>query len=266
MDVPGYYEFYSRVRIISGHNALDRIPDTLADLCAKIPLIITDRGVSDAGLLGVVTDALTGHVTIGDVADDVPQDSDVRIVNRLADTYRQKNCDSIIAIGGGSVMDTAKGVNIVVSENADDLMKFSGAGVLKKALKPLIVIPTTAGTGSEVTLVSVIKDHEKHLKMTFVSYFLLPDAAILDSRMTTTLPPMMTAATAMDAMTHAVEAYTGLAKNPLSDSCALAAIRLISDNLLKVMNNPGDKDGRLALANAATMAGMAPMRTVLGRG
>jgi alcohol dehydrogenase len=264
MDVSGYYEFCSRVRIISGHGALEQIPDTLTDLGARIPLIITDRGVSEAGLLGVVTDAIMEHVTIGGVADDVPQDSDVRIVNRLAEIYRQKNCDSIIAIGGGSVMDTAKGVNIVVSENADDLMKFSGAGALKRALKPLIAVPTTAGTGSEVTLVAVVKDHERHLKMTFVSYFLVPDAAILDSRMTITLPPFMTAATAMDAMAHAVEAYTGLAKNPLSDSCALAAIRLISHNLLKVMNTPGDKEGRLALANGATMAGMAFSNSMVG--
>ena len=159
-------------------------------------------------------------MTIGAIADDVPPDSDLRVVNRLARVYREKGCDSIIAVGGGSVMDTAKGINIVVSEKADDLMMFSGANVLKRALKPLIAIPTTAGTGSEVTLVAVVKDHERHLKMAFVSYFLLPDVSIVDSRMTMSLPPAITAATGMDALSHAVEAYTCLAKNPLSDAHA----------------------------------------------
>jgi len=163
-----------------------------------------------AGLVDTVVEAINDGIDIGAIADDVPQDSSLKIVHHLADVYRDNGCDSIIAVGGGSVMDTAKGVNIVVSENADDLMKFSGVGVLKRALKPLIVIPTTSGTGSEVTLAAVIKDHERHLKMVFASYFLLPDVAVLDSRMTLTLPPHLTASTAMDAMAHAVEAYTGL--------------------------------------------------------
>ena len=131
-------------------------------------------------------------------------------------------------------------------------------------MRPLIAIPTTAGTGSEVTLVAVIKDHEKHLKMAFVSNFLLPDASIVDSRMTLTLPPTITAATGMDALSHAVEAYTCLAKNPLSDAHALAAIRLISENLLKVTVNPGDKKGRLGMASAATLAGIAFGNSMVG--
>jgi alcohol dehydrogenase len=264
MYLPGYYEFCSRVKMIAGHDALEKIPDALSILHAKKPLIVTDKGVCDAGLIGIVTDAIKNSVTIGAIADDVPQDSDLKVVNRLATVYRENGCDSLIAVGGGSVMDTAKGINIVVSENAEDLMKFSGAGSLKKALKPLIAIPTTSGTGSEVTLVAVVKDHERGLKMAFVSYFLLPDVAVLDSRMTLTLPPFITASTGMDAMAHAVEAYTCLAKNPLSDSCALAAINLISENLLNVMKNPGDKNGRLAMATGATLAGMAFSNSMVG--
>jgi len=264
MYLPGYYEFYSRVKMIAGHDALEKIPGALSDLHAKKPLIVTDKGVCHAGLIDIVTDAIKNSVTIGAIADDVPQDSDLQIVNRLATLYRENGCDSLIAVGGGSVMDTAKGINIVVSENTDDLMKFSGAGRLKRALKPLIVIPTTAGTGSEATLVAVIADHKRQRKMLFVSYFLVPDAAILDSRMTLSLHPVMTASTAMDALCHAIEAYTCLAKNPLSDSCALAAINLISGNLLKVMRNPGDKDGRLAMATGATLAGMAFSNSMVG--
>ena len=264
MELPKYYEFCCRVKIIAGHDALEKIPGILASLRAERPMIITDKGVSGAGLINIVADAIKDSVTIRAIADDVPPDSDLRVVNRLAHVYREKGCDSLIAVGGGSVMDTAKGINIVVSEKADDLMKFSGANALKRPLKPLIAIPTTAGTGSEVTLVAVIKDHEKHLKMCFVSYFLLPDVSIVDSRMTLSLPPAITAATGMDALSHAVEAYTCLAKNPLSDAHALAAINLISENLVKVTKNPNDRNGRLAMASAATLAGIAFSNSMVG--
>jgi len=264
MDMPGYYEFCCRVKIISGHDALEKIPDTLAELNAVRPMIVTDKGVVGAGLIDIVVNTIGNRVNIGAISEDVPPDSDLRVVNSLARLYRDKDCDSLIAIGGGSVMDTAKGINIIISEKADDLMRFSGANALKRALRPLIAIPTTAGTGSEVTMVAVIKDHEKHLKMAFVSNFLLPDVSIVDSRTTLTLPPAITAATGMDALSHAVEAYTCLAKNPLSDAHALAAIRLISDNLLKVTVNPGDKNGRLGMASAATLAGIAFGNSMVG--
>lgn len=264
MDLPGYYEYYCGVKIIAGHDALERIPGILLDLRARRPMIVTDKGVAGAGLVDVVLGAVKDRLTIGAVADDVPPDSDLRVVNRLAALYREQGCDALIAVGGGSVMDTAKGINIVVSEGADDLMKFSGAGALKRPLKPLVAVPTTAGTGSEVTLVAVVKDHERHLKMAFVSYFLLPDAAILDSRMTLSLPAAITAATGMDALTHAVEAYYGLSKNPLSDATALAAIRLISENLVNVTRNPSDREARLAMANAAALAGMAFSNSMVG--
>lgn len=264
MHLPGYYEFSARVKIVSGHQALEEIPGELQKLGASKPFIVTDKGVTSAGLLEIVTDSIQNGVTIGAIADDIPQDSDVRIINHLAGVYRERGCDSLIALGGGSVIDTAKGINIVVSESTDNLMKFSGAGRLKRALKPLIVIPTTAGTGSETTLVAVIADHERQRKMLFVSYFLVPDVAVLDSRMTLSLPPAMTAATAMDALCHSVEAYTCLAKNPLSDACAIGAIQLISRNLLRVVSNPGDTNGRLALANAATLAGMAFSNSMVG--
>ncbi|MBC2709960.1 MAG: iron-containing alcohol dehydrogenase [Desulfosarcina sp.] len=240
MHFPGYYEFFCPVKTVAGHQALEKIPQLLNGLGAQRPMIITDKGVAGAGLVDIVNAAITPGVRIGAVEDEVPPDSDLKVVNRLAGVYRESGCDAIVAVGGGSVMDTAKGVNIVVSENADDLMQFSGAGTLTRPLRPLVAIPTTAGTGSEVTLVAVIADHDRNQKMLFTSYFLLPDVAVLDSRMTLTLPPAITAATAMDALTHAVEAYTCLAKNPLSDAHALLAIELIGKNLLNVLKEPDD--------------------------
>lgn len=264
MILPDYYEFCCRVKLVAGHDALEKIPALLAERGAKKPLIITDKGVAGAGLVAIATRAMAGAIDIGGLADDVPPDSDLRVVNRLAGLYRDNGCDAIIAIGGGSVMDTAKGVNIVVSENASDLMAFSGAGALKRPLKPLVAVPTTAGTGSEVTQVAVIKDQEKHLKMAFTSYFLLPAVSILDSRMTMTMPPAITAMTGMDAMSHAVEAYYCLQKNPLSDAHALAAVSLLYENLPKVMADSGDKDGRLAMAVGACLAGIAFSNSMVG--
>ncbi len=262
--LPGYFEFLNGGRIVAGHDALGRIPAILAQLGAKNPLIVTDRGVAGAGLIDVVRDALRDALALETIADDVPVDSDLKAVRRIAELYRQRHCDSFIAIGGGSVMDTAKGVNIVVSENARDLMAYSGVGAIRSRLRPLIAVPTTSGTGSEVTQAAVIKDHEKHYKMAFISPFLLPDAAVLDPRMTLTLPPAVTAQTAMDALTHAMEAYTCLAKNPLSDAFARAAVALIGRHLLPVMKNPADGTGRLALAIASNLAGVAFSNSMVG--
>ncbi|MCG8633520.1 MAG: iron-containing alcohol dehydrogenase [Desulfobacterales bacterium] len=264
MYTPDYYEFCCRVNIVAGLNGLEQIPDLLASMGANSPMILTDKGVMAAGLVDVVTAALDDRLTIPAVEDDVPPDSDLKVVNRLAGVYREKGCDAIIAVGGGSVLDTAKGINILVSENSDDLMDFTGAGALKRPLRPLIAVPTTAGTGSEVTLVAVIADHDNNRKMLFSSYFLLPDAAVVDPRMTLTLPPHITAATAMDAMAHAVESTVMLSKNPLSDAHAREAMTLISSNLLSVIKNPSDQEGRLALATAATMAGIAFSNSMVG--
>lgn len=264
MILPDYYEFCCRVKIVAGHDALEKIPALLAEMGSKKPLIITDKGVAAAGLVDIIVNALKDGVTIGGIADNVPPDSDLKVVNQLAGLYRDNACDAIIAVGGGSVMDTAKGVNIVVSENATDLMAFSGAGALNRRLKTLVAIPTTAGTGSEVTLVAVIKDHEKHLKMAFTSYFLLPSVSILDSRMTMTMPPFITAMTGMDALSHAVEGYYCLQKNPLSDAHSLAAVNMIHHYLPTVTKNPADKDGRLAMAVSACLAGISFSNSMVG--
>jgi alcohol dehydrogenase len=262
MQIPGYYEYCNRVKVISGHSVLESIPNYLTELKSERPILITDKGVSGVGLIKIATDAMGSAKLI--IYDNVPADSDLKTIKEIAELYRASECDAIIAIGGGSVIDTAKGVNVLVSLGGDDLMKYAGAGKVKSKLKPMIVVPTTSGTGSEVTLAAVIADHEKNVKLGFVSYNLLPDIAILDSRMTQTLPPHLTALTGMDALTHACEAYTCLAKNPMSDGAALLAIKLISNNILKAIENPNDLDARLALANGSTLAGAAFSNSMVG--
>ena len=260
-----YYEFFCPVKVIAGNAALEHIPFELATLGAKKPLIITDKGVRANGLLTPIESAFSeADAKIAAIFDNVPPDSSLQTVRDVAKMYRDNGCDAILAIGGGSVIDTAKATNILVSEGGDDLLKYSGAHNLPKPLKPFFVIPTTSGTGSEVTMVAVVSDTEKNVKLPFASYYLMPHAAILDPRMTQTLPPHLTAMTAMDALTHAVEAYTCLAANPISDAYATAAIKKVSQNLFKVLERPEDAQGRLELAQASTMAGIAFSNSMVG--
>ena len=260
-----YYEFFCPVKVIAGHAALEHIPFELATLGAKRPLIITDKGVRANNLLAPIEAAFEmADAAIVAIFDDVPPDSSLGTVRSAAKLYRENHCDAIIAVGGGSVIDTSKATNILVSEGGDDLLKYSGAHNLPKPLKPFFVIPTTSGTGSEVTMVAVVSDTEKNVKMPFASYYLMPHAAILDPRMTQTLPPHLTAMTAMDAMTHAVEAYTCMADNPISDAYATAAVKKISTHLFNVLDNPSDAQGRLELAQASTMAGIAFSNSMVG--
>ncbi len=260
-----YYEFFCPVKVIAGHAALEHIPFELATLGAKRPLIITDKGVRANNLLAPIEAAFEmADAAIVAIFDDVPPDSSLGTVRSAAKLYRENHCDAIIAVGGGSVIDTSKATNILVSEGGDDLLKYSGAHNLPKPLKPFFVIPTTSGTGSEVTMVAVVSDTEKNVKMPFASYYLMPHAAILDPRMTQTLPPHLTAMTAMDAITHAVEAYTCMAANPISDAYATAAVKKISTHLFNVLDNPSDAQGRLELAQASTMAGIAFSNSMVG--
>ena len=259
-----YYEFFCPVKILAGLSALDHLAFELSQYNVKNPLILTDSGVKAAGLLDVVLDSLNTSNMATTIYDNVPPDSSFTTVSEVAQHYQALGCDAIVAVGGGSVIDTAKATNILVSENAEDLRPFAGAHKLTRPLKPLIIIPTTAGTGSEVTSVAVISDNTSHTKVSFLSHYLLPNIALLDPRMTQSLPPKITVMTAMDALTHAIEAYLGLAKNPMSDAYAVSAIRLIADNLLAVLDTPTDSEKRLALAQASTMAGIAFSNSMVG--
>lgn len=263
--LPTYYEFTLPVKVISGHAALNNLPAELVAAKVSRPLIITDPGVSKAGLIQHVLSAFaeTG-ITIAGVYDQVPAESSTLLVNELAALYRAKNCDSLIGVGGGSVMDTGKGINILASLGGEDVRAYRGAETLPGPLRPYFVVPTTSGTGSEATNSAVIADPQAGVKMLFVSENLIPRVAVLDTRMTLTLPPKLTAATGMDALTHAMESYISIQKNPLSDAYAWQAIRFIGKYICQVTQNPQDKDGRLALANASLMAGAAFSNSMVG--
>lgn len=263
--LPGYYEFVCPVKILSGNQALSNLPYEIELLGASQALVITDKGVVGAGLLDRVQAVFEGSdCAMAAVFDETPVDSSDQVVAQVAQLFRDAGCDCLVAVGGGSCMDTAKGANIMLTEETDDLLAFQGSERTTKPTKPFIAIPTTAGTGSEVTSAAVIANVSKCLKMSFVSVRLYPDVAILDPKMTLTVPPKLTAATGMDALTHAVEAYYCLQKNPVSDAYAMAAIRLIMDNLVPCVENGDNADARLAMANAALLAGISFSNSMVG--
>ena len=261
-----FYEFQNSTKIVSGKNSVANIPAVLEFFNSKRPLLISDTVLNKIGTVEKISKSLKdGNIEIGYTYTEVPQDSDLEVINKLCKIYKENNCDSIVAVGGGSVIDTAKGVRMLISQNVQDINNLMGNEILKYGIHvPFIVIPTTAGTGSEVTLVAVIEDKIKNVKMEFISYFLLPDVAILDPKMTVSLPKKATASTGMDALCHAIEAYSCIQKNPMSDSYAISAISLIRDNLLNAVENGNDEEARLNMANASLMAGVAFSNSMVG--
>jgi alcohol dehydrogenase len=263
--IPAYYEFCNSTKIVSGTGAIEHIGYELAALGASRPLVLTNTQLLELKVATIVLDALADtEAEVAAVYENVPVDSSAAVVDDVARVFRDAGADSIVAVGGGSVLDTAKGAVIVLTHGGE-LMEHRGAESLAgRRAVTFIAVPTTAGTGSEVTSAAVIKDTERHLKMGFTSLSLLPDVAVLDPRLTVKLPPRLTASTAADALTHAVEAFSCVQANPLSDCYARAAIDLIREYLPQVFDNPRASEPRLALANAAMLAGVSFSNAMVG--
>lgn len=261
-----YFEFQNAVKLLCGELSLERISIELEHLGASCPLVLSDAVLSKIGTLEQVTEAMQSEgITAGATYTDIPVDSSLAVVNRIAAYFREQGCDSIVAVGGGSVIDTAKGVRLVLSQDTDDILAISGVENLTRGKHiPFVVVPTTAGTGSECTGVAVIRNDANGVKMEFLSPFVEPDVAVIDPRMTLGLPPKATASTGMDALVHAIEACTCQQANPLSTAYGTAAIRMIAENVEKATRNGGDKKARFAMALASTMAGIAFSNSMVG--
>jgi len=258
MFLPDNYEFACPVKTNSGNRALEHLPVELDALNARKPLVITGKDAAGKGLVDVLTDAFRDSgITIG-VFDGVPDVPDLRLIRELYGIYRDRGCDAIIAVGGGPATDTAKTLNIAVSGEPEDLETCAGDNMIKNPLRPLVYVPTLSGRGYETSRYAFFGDR------VYASLFLMPDLVVIDPRMTVPEDAKTTAATALVALTQAAEVYASPGKNPLTDSYAYTAISFIMENLVTVINNPQDKKGRLALANAHCMAGCAFSNTVPG--
>jgi alcohol dehydrogenase class IV len=264
MSLPDFFEFQVRPRVLYGPGVVREVGFEAHKIGGARAVIVTDKVLRQTGLVDRVVEGLAGSgVEMVGIFDEVPPNSEVQVVERGAALARQWACDVLIAVGGGSVIDTAKGMNIVLSEGGS-ILDYEGAGLLNRPLRPLIAIPTTAGTGSEVTLAAVIKDNARGIKLEFSSPFIPPDVAILDPELTLGLPPGLTASTGMDALTHAIEAYVSPFAEPVSDALGLHAIRMIAANLPLAVRQGDNLEVRGNMLLAASLAGMSFSNALCG--
>lgn len=258
-----FFEYHMRTRLMYKIGLAREFANEVAQLGVQRALLVADPGVAQAGLLDRVHEGLEGSIDVAGAFTDVPPDSSVSTVEQGAAVARDAGADVLIAVGGGSAIDTAKAMRILLTEGGT-LYDYQGANLLTRPLFPMIAIPTTAGTGSEVTPVAVIRDEQAEQKLFFLSPYLGPELAILDPEMTRTLPPRLTAATGMDALSHAIETFVGVGANPITDSLALQAIDMISNYLRAATHNGDDLEARGNMLIAAAIAGIAFSTTGIG--
>ncbi|CAB5106946.1 Alcohol dehydrogenase (EC [Olavius algarvensis associated proteobacterium Delta 3] len=263
--LPEFYQFHHPTKVIYGEGLVNDFAHEVEELGVKKYFIVSDQVIHSLGFIQPIKKGLeeANFVITGEFYD-VPQDASVEAVERISRHAGDSGAEGLIAIGGGSVIDATKAANFVFSEGGDLIEDYSGAATLTRPLKPFIVIPTTAGTGSESTLVAVIYDVANKTKLAFSDKFLLPDLAVLDPLMTQSLPPGLTASTGMDALTHAVESYVGVDSSPHSEALAVEAIKHIFKYLVRATDKGDDLEARGGMLIAANMAGSSFSHSMVG--
>lgn len=247
--------FKAPALIVSGVGAAREAGNQAFGL-GKKALIVTDRTVVGLGLLEEITGSLKEKGIPWEVYDEVNEEPTVEHVEKGLVFLRKTEADLLVAVGGGSPLDAAKAI-AAVATNPGRISDFAGAGKVQNPSLPLIAIPTTSGTGSEVTQFTIITDPDREVKMLIASPNLMPKAALVDPLLTLSMPQGITAATGIDALTHAIEAYVSIKAQPLTDTLALEAIRLISANLRPAWANGDNIEARINMATGALLAGLA---------
>ncbi len=250
------FSFIFPTRIDYGIGIIKNLTCVLKEYGITKPLIITDKGIVESGLLQKVTALLEADHFDYFVFDEIEANPKDYNVDKAAETALKNHTDGIIALGGGSPIDTAKAASAIISYGGKAL-DYMGKNKVKGPVQPFITIPTTAGTGSEVTFSSVITDSKKNFKLTMKSEYIAPKVALLDPELTVSLPPSITASTGVDALTHAIEAYSAKVSEPIADACALYAIELIAENIREAFNNGMNVQARAAMQMGSTLAGIA---------
>jgi alcohol dehydrogenase class IV len=258
-----FYQYVWQTRVVAGRGLIDSAGFEFMKEGAQRVFVVTDGVLRGTGLVDRVEAGIAdGGLEVAGVFDDVPQDSATTTVEACAAAAKEAGADSFLAVGGGSVMDTAK-VAAAVFAHGGSVHDYEGIYTLPRAedglgqplpLPPLACIPTTAGTGSEVSMAAVVKDHEAKVKLELADFPLFPRLAILDPESTRTLPPHIAASTGMDAMTHAIEGYVTPEWSAHNDATALHALRMIRANLERAVQHPEDDDARGNMLIAASLA------------
>ena len=245
-------------------------PDSSLQLCATIAhfgvkkiLLVTDRPIIELGLHTAAVDKLNSLDIEVCIYDEVKPDPTVSVIEAGIKRLQENHCDAVLAFGGGSSMDNAKVIAMAAGNNLT-VQECMGFGKAKLPTLPLFAIPTTAGTGSEATMAAIVSDDETHAKNAVADFKLVPSAAALDPSLMLGLPPHITAATGMDALTHAVESYTGVWSTPETDHFCLAATKLIFENIETAYNDGQNIAAREAMALASYYAGLAFTQAMVG--
>lgn len=261
-ELPRISKFHAP-EIVFGPNSLREAAHAAIRLGARRPFVVTDPGLFESGwpaeLLAHLTDAGLGPRLWCDVT---PNPKDHEIEHGYHE-YVASGCDVVLGIGGGSVIDAAKGVALLAS-NGGRILDYEGIDRIANPIPPMIMMPSTSGTGADVSQFCIVTDTERHTKITIMGRALVPDVSIIDPRLLTTMPEWLNAATGLDALTHGIEAFVSLAHGPLTDHHALQAVSLVTAHLPATMLHPDDAVSRSFMAQAALEAGLAFTNAILG--
>jgi alcohol dehydrogenase len=258
------FGFYIPTVTFMGIGAHKNLGEQIKSLGAKKPFLVTDKGITASGITDQIVSLIKKDAGV-DVAvfdETVPNPTDHNVDDGLA-RYKENGCDMVITLGGGSPHDCGKGIGILAG-NGGKIHDYEGVNKSSKPMPPFIAINTTAGTGSEMTRFCIITDTSRHVKMAIVDWRVTPNIAINDPLLMMGMPAGLTAATGMDALTHAVEAYVSTMATPVTDACALKAIELISSYLRMAVANGANLEARDKMAYAEYLAGMAFNNASLG--
>jgi alcohol dehydrogenase len=249
--------------IVFGHNSLPEAAHAALRLGARRPFVVTDPGLTEAGWPAELLAQLRAAGLRPEVWLDVtpnPKDHEIEAGHQR---YREAGCDVVLGIGGGSVIDAAKGVALLAA-NGGRILDYEGIDRIAHPIPPLIMMPSTSGTGADVSQFCIVTDTERHTKITIMGRALVPDVSVIDPRLLVTMPEWLNAATGLDALTHGIEAFVSLAHGPLTDHHALQAVSLVKGNLARTMHDPQNSTARMFMAQAALEAGLAFTNAILG--
>ena len=258
------FGFFIPTVTLMGIGAYKEIGKQIRTLGGRKPYICTDKGIVDSGILEKVVEVIRRDCEVEPVVYDKtkPNPTDDNVHEGL-ELYKQNGCDLIVSLGGGSSHDCGKGIGVVAT-NGGNIRDYEGVDQSSTAMPPFIAVNTTAGTASEMTRFCIVTDTSRKVKMAIVDWRVTPNVAIDDPLLMVGMPPALTAATGMDALTHAVEAYVSTIATPVTDACALKAIELVAENLRAAVANGQDMEARDRMCYAQYLAGMAFNNASLG--
>ncbi len=249
--------------IVFGIDSMAEAAHAAVRLGGLRPLLVTDPGLIEAGWVRELVGHLRAQCVEAQVWSELtpnPKDHEITAGHRF---YREHGCDVLIALGGGSVIDAAKGIAIL-SANGGDILDYAGVDKATMPIPPLVVLPSTSGTGADVSQFCIVTDTTRNTKITILGRALVPDITVIDPRLLTTMPEWLNAATGLDALTHGIEAFVSLGHNQLTDHHALRSVVMVTENLVSTIERPHEMPARVLMAQAALEAGLAFTNAILG--